>query len=105
MKTLLILSCNNDLGNCCNDPAIKSILAIITNILTIIQIAVPILLLLMTAFQLMQMVINPDEKIIRAEPDFVKANYAVDNNANYFNKITINKNTERRSCQKRINSK
>lgn len=62
MKTLLILSCNNDLGNCCNDPAIKSILAIITNILTIIQIAVPILLLLMTAFQLMQMVINPDEK-------------------------------------------
>lgn len=30
-------------------------------------------------------VINPDEKIIRAEPDFVKANYAIDNDANYYN--------------------
>ena len=30
-------------------------------------------------------VINPEEKIIRAEPDFVKANYAIDNNANYYN--------------------
>lgn len=30
-------------------------------------------------------VINPQEKIIKGEADFVKANYAIDNNANYFN--------------------
>ena len=62
MNTLLIMSCNNDLGNCCKDPSLANIMSVFSNILNIIQIVVPIILLLMIAYQLMQMMINPDEK-------------------------------------------
>lgn len=62
MKNILILSCNSNLSNCCKDASLKNILSVAANIINIIQIIVPILLLLMVAYQLMQMMINPDEK-------------------------------------------
>ena len=46
----------------CNDASLGPILGIVKNILSIIQIVVPILLLIMVSVQLFNMVTNPDEK-------------------------------------------
>jgi len=62
MDKILILSCNSDLGSCCNSRVMESIMAIINNIMTIIQIVVPILLLLMVCVNLGQLLMNPDDK-------------------------------------------
>ena len=58
----LVLNCSNNLGNCCQDKGLMSILSSISNMIQIIQIVVPIVLLLMICVQLLQMVMNPEEK-------------------------------------------
>jgi len=58
----LVLSCSNNLGNCCQDKGLMAILSSISNMVQIIQIVVPIVLLLMICVSLLQMVMNPDEK-------------------------------------------
>ena len=57
-----ILSCNNNLGNCCNDHAIESLVTIVSNIVGLIQVIVPIILLIMVSINLTQLVLNPDDK-------------------------------------------
>ena len=49
MEYIQILSCNNNLGNCCSDPGLLSFFSITKNILLLIQIIVPILLIIMSA--------------------------------------------------------
>ncbi len=62
MDYIQILSCNNNLGNCCSDPGLLSFFSITKNILLLIQIIVPILLIIMSAIQLFKMMMNPDDK-------------------------------------------
>ena len=62
MNYFQILDCNSNLGNCCSNKAIASLIVPISNIINLIQIVVPILLLIMISFNLTQLVINPDEK-------------------------------------------
>lgn len=62
MKYIQILNCSSDLGSCCSDAALIGIIDIIRKALDLFQIVVPILLLTMIIFQLVKLVINPDEK-------------------------------------------
>ena len=59
---MLIIDCVSELGTCCGDFGLAGTLNIIRNILTIIQVAVPIILIIMSSVSLTKMVINPDEK-------------------------------------------
>ena len=56
------LSCSNDLGSCCQDKAMQTILGPVSSIISIIQIIAPILLLIMVAVDLTRAVLNPDDK-------------------------------------------
>ncbi len=60
MSYIQILSCSNDLGNCCNDKALLKIWSITSNVLSIIQIVVPILLLIVVTISLAKLMIDPD---------------------------------------------
>ena len=62
MNYFQILNCNSNLGNCCSNKAIASLVSPISNIINLIQIIVPILLLIMISINLTQLVINPDDK-------------------------------------------
>lgn len=63
MKYVQILSgCNSDIGSCCSDPGLVSIIDITRKIMEIFQVIVPIVLLTMLTFQLTKLVMNPDEK-------------------------------------------
>ena len=58
----LLVDCKDNLASCCSDYGIASYLYIIKKALTIIQIAVPIILIVMGSVQLIKMMMNPDEK-------------------------------------------
>lgn len=62
MRYMQILSCSNDLGSCCSDYGLVSIIDIIRRVIETFQIIVPILLLTMLSVQLVKLVINPEEK-------------------------------------------
>ena len=57
-----ILNCVSELGTCCGDFGLAATLNIIRNVLTVIQIVVPIILIVMSTVSLTKMVINPEEK-------------------------------------------
>src|SRR5574344_7604 len=57
----LLVDCKDNLASCCSDYGIASYLYIIKKALTIIQIAVPIILIVMGSVQLIKMMINPDD--------------------------------------------
>lgn len=59
---MILSSCNSKLGNCCSDYGIVKLLSISKDILSLIQIIVPILLILMIMVQLTKMVTNPEDK-------------------------------------------
>ena len=59
---MLIAACSKELSSCCHDPGIISLIAIIKNIMDIVQIIVPILLIVYLTIQLTRMVANPEEK-------------------------------------------
>ena len=59
---MLIAACSKELSSCCHDPGIISLIAIIKNIMDIVQIVVPILLIVYLSIQLTRMVVNPEEK-------------------------------------------
>lgn len=59
---MLIAACSKELSSCCHDPGIISLIAIIKNIMDIVQIIVPILLIVYLSIQLTRMVVNPEEK-------------------------------------------
>ena len=58
----IAVDCKDNLASCCSDYGIASYLYIIKKALTIIQIAVPIILIVMGSVQLIKMMMNPDEK-------------------------------------------
>ena len=57
-----LLSCSNELGSCCQDKAMQTILGPVSSIIDLIQIIAPILLLIMVAVDLTRGVLNPDDK-------------------------------------------
>lgn len=57
-----ILECSEILGTCCSDYGLVSILNIIRRFFDILQILVPIILIVMTAVQLVRLVVTSDEK-------------------------------------------
>ena len=62
MRLAQILECNDTLGTCCNDYALVSLLDTVRKMLNLFQILIPIILIVMCSFQLIKMVINPEEK-------------------------------------------
>ena len=64
MKYIQILetTCSTDVSRCCSDYGIAMYLYIMKNALTIIQIAIPILLLVMATIQMIKMMASPDDK-------------------------------------------
>ncbi len=61
MRYLQLLSCS-DVGSCCSDFALASTLDLARRIINLIQMIVPIVLLCAATYQLIRMVINPDDK-------------------------------------------
>ena len=57
-----ILDCNEQLGSCCSDYGLVTILDIAKKILDLIQLFVPIILMVMLAVQFTLLLINPDDK-------------------------------------------
>ena len=57
-----ILNCDNLINSCCSDYGLAKTLSVFSNILTLIQIIVPILLIVMAAVNIFQLVYNPDDK-------------------------------------------
>lgn len=63
MQNFQILSaCNTTLGTCCNDYGLVALLDIIRQAFDLIQLIAPIVLLIMIVFQLIKLMINPEEK-------------------------------------------
>ena len=62
MKYVQVLACSSDLGSCCSDPGLVSIIDIVRKGMDLFQLIVPILLLVMLVVQLTKLVVNPDEK-------------------------------------------
>lgn len=62
MKYIQVLSCSSDLGSCCSDAGLVSIIDIVRKAMDMFQLIVPIVLLVMLAVQLTKLVMNPDEK-------------------------------------------
>lgn len=61
-KYIFILDCNNELGSCCSDPGLVSIIDIIRKGMDLFQLIVPIVLLVMLTSSLIRLVINPEAK-------------------------------------------
>ena len=62
MKYIYILDCNSDIGSCCSDPGMASLIDIVRRLMDLFQLIVPIVLLTMLTFQLVKLVMNPEEK-------------------------------------------
>ncbi len=62
MTYFQILSCSNDLGNCCSDSSIALLINAIKRIVDIIQIIIPILLIIFAAIEFFKLVVNPEKK-------------------------------------------
>ncbi len=56
-----VLSCSEELGTCCTDYGLLTILDILRQILDLIQMVAPILLMTALAIQFTQLLINPDD--------------------------------------------
>ena len=61
MNLFQILDCS-DIGTCCGDYGIVTVLDIGRRIVGLIQLLVPIILILMITWQLIRMMMNPDDK-------------------------------------------
>ena len=57
-----ILSCSGALGTCCTDHGLVLIIDIARKVMGVMQIAVPIILIIWATVELMQLVMNPEEK-------------------------------------------
>lgn len=63
MQNFQILSaCNTTLGTCCNDYGLVAILDTIRQAFDLLQLLAPIILLVMIVFQLIKLMVNPEEK-------------------------------------------
>lgn len=62
MKYIYILDCNSDIGSCCSDAGMVYIIDIVRRIMDLFQLIIPIVLLTMLTFQLIKLVMNPEEK-------------------------------------------
>ena len=57
-----ILSCSGALGTCCTDHGLVLIIDIVRKVMSLMQIAVPIILVIWATVELIQLVMNPEEK-------------------------------------------
>lgn len=57
-----LATCSSEFGNCCNDPAMIPVLSVFRNLLSMIQILVPLVLLCMVGYNLIKLMQNPDMK-------------------------------------------
>lgn len=57
-----ILSCSGTLGTCCSDPGLVVIIDTARRVMGLIQLVVPIILMVWGTIELMQLVMNPEEK-------------------------------------------
>ena len=62
MELVQILDCSTTLNNCCSSFATANILDITRKIFDLIQMIVPIILILMSTIQFVQLTINPELK-------------------------------------------
>ncbi len=62
MNYINILDCNSTLGTCCKDYGLARILSIYDSVFTMIQIVVPIILMVMAAYQLLILLMDPVDK-------------------------------------------
>ena len=61
MNLFQILSCS-DVGTCCGNYALVGVLDVGRRIVNLLQLLVPILLIAASIYQLIRMMINPDDK-------------------------------------------
>ncbi len=75
MTYFQILSCNGNLGNCCNDSSMVLILGIFSRFMNILQIIVPILLIISASIEFFKLTMNPEKKggVSRIKNMFVAA--------------------------------
>lgn len=59
---ILATTCSSDISSCCSDYGIAMYLFVVKKAIMLIQIAVPIVLLVMVTVQFTKMMINPDDK-------------------------------------------
>ena len=59
---IYILDCNSDIGSCCSDPGMVTIIDIVRRLMDLFQLIVPILLILMITIGLIRLVGNPEAK-------------------------------------------
>ncbi len=62
MRFINILDCAGNITSCCNDYGLARIMGVIKKSFIFIQLAAPIILILMVVAQLTKMVVNPDDK-------------------------------------------
>ena len=62
MNYINILDCNSTLGTCCKDYGLAKIISIYDSVFTMIQIIVPMVLMVMAAYQLLVLLIDPVDK-------------------------------------------
>lgn len=58
----ILASCSSDLGNCCSDYTLVTVLDIIKQFLNLIQLIAPILLIISLVIQFTRLLANPDDK-------------------------------------------
>ena len=61
MRMFQLLTCS-DIGSCCSDYGLASILDVSRKIINIIQLIVPLVLICMMIFELTMIVVNPDNQ-------------------------------------------
>lgn len=57
-----LLTCSGELGNCCSDPGLATLIEASRRVMNLIQIIAPILLIIMAAIQFTRLVMNPEVK-------------------------------------------
>jgi len=62
MSLVQMLDCNKTLGTCCTDYGLVAVLDAARNFFGLLQIIVPIVLMVMMTFELIQLLMNPDDK-------------------------------------------
>jgi len=62
MVLFQMLDCNVDLGTCCSDPGLVSILDITRKVMSLFQIIIPILLIVGATYSFVKLALNPEIK-------------------------------------------
>ena len=61
-QLLQVLDCSQELGTCCTDYGLLTVLDVMRQILDLIQLIAPIILMVGLGIQFTQLLVNPDDK-------------------------------------------